>query len=162
MSSQIFGTQQGRQVPIDNATLSAAISYASPTWQAGLFSEVIVNLRVDSGTATSVTMTLTGLGGSYKSAIYYTAAGAVNFGTTWTIGGTIPYNNTAIARVATGGIRALRGTWCGPDGLSPGNPIYAFMGGHNTDTTSAVTGVALAFAGGNATGVVEVLGVLAF
>jgi hypothetical protein len=127
-----------------------------------MYSEITVNLRVDSGTATSVTMTLTGLGGSYKSAIYYTAAGAVNFPTTWTIGGTIPYNNIATARIATGGIRGLSGTWCGPDGLSPGNPIYAFMGGHNTDTSSDVTGVALAFAGGNATGTVEVIGVVAF
>jgi len=139
-------------------SFSAVSSYTSPVWSPGQYSEITVCLRVDSGTATSVDLTLVGLGGAYKSAIYYTAAGTVNFGAAWTIGGTIPYNNVAICRIAKGGIRGLRGTWCGPDGLGVGNPLYAFQGGHNTDTTSDVTGFVLTFAGGNATGVVTAWG----
>jgi len=156
----------GTEILIQRATLTNASTFSPTAFSAGAYRSLRFYMRLDSGAATAITITLTGLSGTYKmSAIYQTSADFTvlsGFGssTAWTSAiGATPSVIQGTTRIDTGGIRSLNASILSPDGQGAGVGLFIdTITGYNTDTTNGVTAFVCTFSGGNATGIAELWG----
>lgn len=157
----------GIWVLIDRTALTAAASYAK-TFSAGAYRELKFKIRQDSGDATGITITLTGLTGTYKFGALYTQGTAlttpasVGSNSNWSIGmGATPWAIRGEVDIETGGIRQIAYTTINPNGLGAGSNLSYRVVGQNDDTTHDITGFSCAFTGGTpaVTGIGELWGV---
>ncbi len=157
------GTSVGRigaEVLIENKQLTSATSYVSPSWAAGTYRRLRFVVMLDSGTASTYTVTLNGLVGGYilKNIYYQDPAIAGSSQNSWIRGCTFPIVVDGMVRIQTAHMKYLRLDQYEPNGEGAGSFVLYYGQGINLDTTSDITGITVAFGGGNVTGSIEVWG----
>lgn len=138
---------------IDRRTLTGT-TYTSPTWPAGAYRWLKFVARC-SASGGNATVTLTGLTGTYDSALDFILAGGVPTAfvqASWTF--TFGANATCKGEIfcPSGGPRTIDGSYWHPTG-----PNRSSLIGSNDDTTHDVTGFVMTL-GGSGTFTVTLLG----
>jgi hypothetical protein len=128
--------RSGQPVLIDDVTLSAVTTYASPSWTAGLYQKLTFELTVSTGGGVA-TVSLTGLSGAAYSSVIFTSDGVsllVAATATWQASPTAPgfFNGSIVC--SNGRPRTFEGTgWIGT------TPYHQRVAGVYNDTTHDVT-----------------------